>query len=342
MRGLSVKTISFWRAGEVALILAMGAGLAAAQTGTNSAVVPAMPAPSSVSATGANPTVSPAVDSGPVTEEKNGLIAIHNVVTGTGGGRDLHAEILMPKAPAGPMPAVIWIHGGGWIGGSYKSFWATQFLARQGYFCASIEYRLDNEAKWPAQIEDCKLGVRWLRANAAKYNVDPNRIASAGDSAGGHLSACLGTMADEKEFEGDGGYAGVSSAVQAVVDFYGPTDFYDPGNYSAQAMALTEGLFGVPQAQDPALWKSGSPLAYVKAGDPPMLMIHGDADTLVPLAQSTVFQAALTKADVPNQLVVVKNGTHGLRPMPGTKIDPDWNSIHATMAAFLDKYLKGP
>jgi len=267
------------------------------------------------------------------------IVVLHDVVIGKGGGRDLHAEIAYPKNATTPMPAVIYIHGGGWIGGSHKNS-PIQGLARAGFFAASIEYRLSNEAKWPAQIEDCKLGVRWLRANAAKYRVDPNRIGVMGESAGGHLVTCLGTMADEKEFEGDGGWPGVSSAVQAVADYYGPTDFIDPGHYTPQAINLTEKLFGVPHAQNPDLWKSGSPLAYVKAGDPPMLLVHGDSDGLVPLAQSTVFDAALTKVGVPHQFVIVKNADHGFKPLPGTTIDPDRDEINRITVDFLSKYLK--
>jgi acetyl esterase/lipase len=269
------------------------------------------------------------------------IFHIQDVVTGQGGGRDLHAEIASPSDATGPLPAVIYIHGGGWIGGDYHGG-PIQGLAKAGYFAASIEYRLSNEAKWPAQIEDCKLAVRWLRANAAKYNVDPNRIGVWGDSAGGHLVTCLGTMADEKQYEGNGGWPGVSSAVQAVVDYYGPTDFMDPGKYSPQAIDLTEKLFGVPHAQNPDLWKSGSPLAYVKAGDPPMLLVHGDSDGLVPLAQSLVFDEALTKAGVPHQLVIVKNANHGFAPVGGKAIDPSGAEIAAITKAFFDKYLRTP
>jgi acetyl esterase/lipase len=268
------------------------------------------------------------------------IVVLHDVVIGKGGGRDLHADIAYPKAQGGPLPAVIFIHGGGWLAGSHHQA-PIQMLARAGFFAASVEYRLSGEAKWPAQIEDCKLGVRWLRANAAQYNVDPNRIGVWGESAGGHLVACLGTMGDEKEDEGDGGWPGVSSAVQAVVDYFGPTDFIDPGNYTPVAIAMTEQLFGVPHEQNPELWRSGSPLAFVKAGDPPMLIIHGDSDGLVPLAQSTVFDAALTKAGVPHQLVIVKNGNHGFKPLPGTTIDPSPAAINQITLEFLAKNL-GP
>jgi len=257
------------------------------------------------------------------------------------GIADLHAEMAWPKDATAPMPAVIYIHGGGWIGGSYKGG-PLLHLAQTGYFAASIEYRLSNVAKWPAQIEDCKLAVRWLRANAAHYHVDPNRIGVWGESAGGHLVTCLGTMADVKDYEGTGGYPGVSSAVQAVVDFYGPTDFTVHGIYTPEASRLTQGLFGVPRDQNPGLWKSGSPIDYVKAGDPPMLLVHGDSDNLVPLAQSTTFDAALTQAGVPHQLLIVKNAGHGFGPKPGTLIDPTKAGIQKAVDSFLAKYLKTP
>jgi len=285
-------------------------------------------------------TNTPATNAAPASPPPPaGIAVVHDVLIGKGGDLDLHAEIAYPKDATGPLPAVVYIHGGGWIGGSHKQ---TPYLkiAQAGYFAASIEYRLDNVAKWPAQIQDCELGVRWLRANAAQYHVDPNRIGAWGDSAGGHLVACLGTMADVPADEGDGGYPGVSSAVQAVVDFYGPTDFDTHGIYSPKAIQLSEGLFGVPHDQNPTLWKSGSPVFYVKAGDPPMLLVHGDADTLVPIAQSNVFDAALTKAGVPHQLIIVKNGEHGFKPMPGTTIAPSSAEISRAVFAFFDKYLK--
>ncbi len=269
-----------------------------------------------------------------------GLVVLHDVVFGKGGDRDLHAEIAYPQNATGPLPAIIYIHGGGWIGGSQKQGPILQ-IAKAGYFAASIEYRLSNVAKWPAQIEDCKLGVRWLRANAAQYHVDPNRIGAWGASAGGHLVACLGTMTAPAD-EGDGGYPGVSSAVEAVVDYFGPTDFVDPTTATDQGYLFSLGLFGVPREDNPDLWKSGSPLFFVKAGDPPMLLVHGDSDTLVPLAQSIVFDQALAKAGVPHQLLVVKNAGHGFSALPGTRIDPSGATIAKTVFDFFAKYLKSP
>jgi acetyl esterase/lipase len=266
------------------------------------------------------------------------LVIQNDIVFGKGGAIDLHADIAYPKNAAGPLPAIIHIHGGGWIGGSYHDGNMARF-AQAGYFVATIEYRLSNVAKWPAQIQDCKCAVRWLRANAAKYNVDPNRIGVVGESAGGHLVACLGTMANVPQYEGDGGWPGVSSAVQAVVVKYGPTDFVDGEKFNPDTLKVVEGLFGVPHDKNPALWKSGSPVCYVAAGDPPVLILHGDADNVVPLQQAQVFAAALTKAGVPNQLIVVHNGGHGLGPLPGTQIDPSRPVINQAVLDFFAKNL---
>jgi acetyl esterase/lipase len=261
------------------------------------------------------------------------------VVFGTESGLDLHAQIAAPVGSPGPWPAVIYVHGGGWSGGSMGNAPLLD-IARHGYFAASIEYRLTGVAKWPAQIQDCKLAVRWLRANAAKYNVDPNRIGVWGDSAGDHLVACMGTMGDVKEYEGDGGYPGVSSAVQAVVDYFGPTDFTMPDSNGGTIQQHVD-LFGGTLSEKGDLWKAGSPLFYVKAGDPPFLMVHGDHDGTVSLQHSLVLDQALTKAGVPHQLIIVKNADHGFPPYQGKgEISPTLEEIKQATYAFLDKYLK--
>jgi acetyl esterase/lipase len=274
-----------------------------------------------------------------------GVELIHDVEIGKGGGRALRAEIARPTAPsAKPMPAVLWIHGGGWSGGSHRGNGAL-WLATQGYFTASIEYRLSGEATWPAQIEDCKLGVRWLRANAAKYNVDPDRIGCWGSSAGGHLVACLGTMNDAR-FEGRGGCEGVSSRVQAVVDYCGPADMTE-GSAGIQgakddndSKALL-GLFGKPFKKKPELWRDGSPVVHVKPGCPPFLIVHGDADKTVPFAQSERLKAALKKAGVPVQLLRVKGGGHGMTaPKDAPPAQPDMQTVRDTVKVFFDKHLK--
>lgn len=281
----------------------------------------------------------------PKTEVLPGVEIIEEVEIGTGGGRTLHAKIARPKEPpATPMPAVLWIHGGGWSGGSHKSNRAA-WLATNGFFTASIEYRLSGEANWPAQIEDCKLGVRWLRANAQKYHVNPDRIGCWGSSAGGHLVACLGTM-DDPRFEGSGGYAGVSSRVQAVVDFCGPADMTQG---SAGVQNATEerespallGLFGVPFKENPALWRQGSPIVHVKRGAPPFLIVHGDKDKTVPVEHSLKLAAALKKVGVPVELIIVKNGGHGMTAAPGDPpAEPSREALDAAVLSFFERILK--
>lgn len=292
-----------------------------------------------------DPSQTPKPKGPPKSQAPSGVELIHDVEIGKGGDRVLHAEIARPEKPsAKPMPAVLWIHGGGWSGGSHRGNGAL-WLATQGYFTASIEYRLSGEAKWPAQIEDCKLGVRWLRANAAKYNVDPNRIGCWGSSAGGHLVACLGTM-DDARFEGCGGYEGVSSRVQAVVDYCGPADMTE-GSAGIQgakddndSKALL-GLFGKPFKKKPETWRDGSPIVYVKPGNPPFLIVHGDADRTVPFVQSERLEIALRKAGVPVQLLRVKGGGHNMMAAKDAPpAEPDPQSIRAVVTAFFDKHLK--
>jgi len=267
-----------------------------------------------------------------------GTIFLRDVVIGRGGGRALHADVAYPPHLFGRTPAIIFIHGGGWSSGSYHDSPIAEF-AQAGYFAASIEYRLSGEAKWPAQIQDCNLGVRWLRANAAKYKVYPDRIAVWGESAGGHLAACVATMGETKDLEGNGGYPGVSSAVQAAVIYYGPTDLTTPDMVNNLGGAL-EALFGAPYAQNPELWKSASPLYAIKAGDAPMFLAHGDADQLVPVTQSTIFDAALAKTGVPHQLLIIKNAGHVFVSPTGIAIHPSPAEINQAAFTFLAPYLK--
>lgn len=265
----------------------------------------------------------------------------NDVVFGKGGQQDLHCEIAYPKRATGPLGAVVFIHGGGWVKGSYLGS-PIGWLAHSGYLAMSIEYRLSDMAKWPSQLQDCNCAVRWLRANAAKYNVDPNRIAVFGGSAGGHLAMCVGTMPKSPQNEGDGGNPELSSAVQAVVDWYGPADFTQPAINSAASLKLSEGLIGVPYATNPDLWKSASPLTAVAAGDPPMFLAHGLADPLVPPASAIEMDAALTKVGVPHQLLLVKNAAHDFAPAGAEPIDPPFAEIEKQTIDFLNKYIGPP
>jgi acetyl esterase/lipase len=260
---------------------------------------------------------------------------VRDVEYGKGGGRALKLHIVRPKAPpAGPMPALVYVHGGAWRAGSRDAgIGPLARLAQQGYFGATIEYRLSGEAKFPAQIEDAKCAVRFLRAKAKDYGIDPERIGAWGPSAGGHLVALLGTSGDVKELEGTGGWAEHSSRVQAVVDWFGPTDFLKMGknNIDHDAANSPESLLvGGSLQENREKAARANPIAYVSKDDPPFLIMHGDKDNLVPLGQSELLHEALRKAGVPSTLDVVPGAGHGFGgPEIQKKVDE-----------FLDRHLK--
>lgn len=254
---------------------------------------------------------------------------VRNVEYGTGGGRPLKLDIVRPKdTPKDPMPAIIYVHGGGWSFGEKEAgLPACAYFANRGYFCATIEYRLSDEATWPAQIQDCKCAVRWMRAHAKEYNVDPDRIGVAGDSAGGHLVALLGTSGGARMLEGKGGWQDCSSRVNAVCDWYGPVDFLW---YYANAkdnpllsdvfkdktgLDVLSKLFGGRFWEKPGMCRQASPLSYVSKDDPPFLIMQGDKDPLVPMVQSEMLDKALRRAGVDSKLIIMKGCGHGF-PIP--------------------------
>ncbi len=234
------------------------------------------------------------------------------------------------------LPLIIWVHGGAWRGGSKERYTPMEYL-KAGYAGASINYRLSQDAIFPAQIEDVKSAVRWLRANAETYRLNPNHFAAWGASAGGHLVAMLGTTGDIKEFE-VGENLEVSSRVQAVVDYFGPTDFLQ-----MDAQRLPDGLVhDAPDSPESKLvggpiqkYKNrvakANPITYVSKDDPPILIIHGDRDKLVPYQQSVLLKDALEKVGVPVTLYNVVGEGHG-----GFK-DP---KVPELTKAFLEKHLK--
>src|SRR3989442_7306640 len=204
-------------------------------------------------------------------------------------------------------------------------------FVRYGYAVASISYRLSQEAKFPAQIYDCKAAVRWLRANARQYSLDPERIAAWGGSAGGHLVALLGTAGGVKELEGNLGDPGYSSRVMAVVAFFGPTDFFHLSatstNKKGNAPGAVEGLIGGPLEANRERVRQANPITFVSKDDPPFLILHGDQDDLVPPAQSVMLYEALKGAGVDAAYHVIKGRGHGFRV--GPDIDPIVDSFLA-------------
>ncbi len=244
---------------------------------------------------------------------------LRDVVYGTGGGRELKMHIVLPKEPlAEPAPVYVWIHGGAWRAGTKEGGVAQVVpLVRSGFVGATIEYRLTGEAPFPAQIEDCKCAIRYLRAHAQKYNIDPQRIAVGGSSAGGHLVALLGTSGGVPELEGHGGWGDQSSTVQAVVDLYGPTDFKlfvtTPGYESHNADGSPESslLGGGEVLPQTAGIQRVNPITYVDKHDPPYLIIHGSNDRTVPANQSQALHQALQAAGVESTLHVIQGAGHG-------------------------------
>lgn len=217
-------------------------------------------------------------------------------------------------------PLIIWVHGGAFRMGSKENIEHNHLLftcMEDGYAVASINYRLSQHAIFPAQIEDCKAAVRWLRAHAAEYKLDPARFAAWGPSAGGHLVAMLGTTGHTTGFD-VGEHLNVSSRVQAVVDYFGPTDFLQmdaqrlPDGMIHDAPDSPESeLVGGPIQENPAKVAQANPITYVTAAAPPFLVIHGDQDPLVPHGQSVLLVEALQKADVNVTFYTVAGAGHG-------------------------------
>jgi len=246
-----------------------------------------------------------------------GITWMRDVVYGTGSNRELRMHVLMPKNLTGkPLPAVIWIHGGGWEAGNKEDgLYRSALLCDKGYICASIEYRFSQEAIFPAQIEDCKCAVRFLRSKAKEYGINPDRIGVWGASAGGYLVALLGTSGGIKELEGNGGSQQASSSVQAVCDWCGPTDFLNwkeipEANKPAIEAVITK-LFGAAAEQKRELAVLANPITHIKKNAPPFLIIHGDLDDLVPLNHSIMLDEALKKAGGRSELMVMKGCGHG-------------------------------
>jgi acetyl esterase/lipase len=235
------------------------------------------------------------------------------VVVGKGGDDDLKLDLALP-AGDGPFPVVICIHGGGWVGGDRTQLHTTlKRFAGRGYVAASPDYRLAPKNRFPAQIEDCKAAVRFLRANAKQYHIDPERIGVVGFAAGGHLACLLGVTAKGDDLEGTGGNPDESSRVQAVVSFFGPTDLTtDDWGKEAEEKNLIP-LMGGPRADKPHAYRRASPVTYAGKDAPPFLFVHGVEDKIVRLEQSTKLADKLKEAGASARVVALEGEGHGLR-----------------------------
>jgi acetyl esterase/lipase len=264
-----------------------------------------------------------------------------DVVYGKVGDVELKLDIYHPrKAGDAPLPLAVYVHGGAWQHGDKAGGAGLREipeLLKRGYLVSSINYRLAPEFKFPAQIEDAKCAIRFLRANAKKYNFDPNRIGVWGGSAGGHLVALLGTADESAGFDTSGGCPNVSSRVQAVVDMFGPADLM-LGRVGGRVSPIAENVFAAKSGDDPVL-KRGSPVTYVSKDDPPFLILHGDQDQVVPLPQGVRMHEVLKAGGVPSTLVVVTNAGHGFVPANG-QTNPSREAITRIIADFFDKNLR--
>ncbi|MBN1674029.1 MAG: alpha/beta hydrolase [Kiritimatiellae bacterium] len=250
------------------------------------------------------------------------------------GDLSLRLDLHIPKGVANP-PLIVWIHGGGWRKGK-RNVARVRGMLEHGYALAGIQYRLSQEALFPAQIHDCKAAIRWLRAHAAAYGYDAGRLGVGGGSAGGHLAALLGTSAGVGELEGKvGGHFEQSSRVQAVCDMWGPTDFLQMGGGHNRAKSPESQLIGGPIQEHKEKVAVANPISYVDENDPPFLLLHGDRDRAVPLSQSQLLHAALCKAGVASELKVLQGAEHGARGYPAEKMK-EW------VLAFFGRHLKRP
>jgi acetyl esterase/lipase len=251
------------------------------------------------------------------------VVRLADIRYGSAPGKFNLLDLYLPDHPDHARPLIVWVHGGGWSMGDKMPAPALPLIPR-GYILASINYRLAPRETYPAQIEDCKGAIRFLRAHAGQYNIDPDRIGAWGASAGGHLVSLLGTSAGSADVEGNvGGNLDKSSRVQAVCDWFGPTDLTQ---FATQAQAagiisrtpgptLIMGLFGGSLLEKRRLVQEANPIAFLtkkSAGEiPPFLIMHGDKDPIVPIAQSKLLVDALKAAGVSVDFRIVQGAGHG-------------------------------
>lgn len=271
-----------------------------------------------------------------------GVRVVRDIVYSQPEGRPLHMDLYLPDAGARPLPVVVWIYGGAWRAGS-KDDGQTRgalWLTRHGYAVAAFNYRLSQVAKFPAQIQDARAAVRWLRRHASDFGLDPERIAVWGASAGGHLAALLGVGAGAKDLDGPDADPAVSARVQAVVDFYGPTDFRQmdahalPGGMKHDPADSPESqLIGGPIQDNPGKVQRANPVAYAGRDAAPFLILHGERDPLVPVHQSELLFEALRRAGVPVIFHKIAGAGHG-----GAEFSHP--VVRAMVLAFLDEHLQ--
>jgi acetyl esterase/lipase len=249
-------------------------------------------------------------------------------------GQSLQLNLARPKHANGVMPAVLCIHGGGFRAGKREGYDALCLkLAQRGFVAATTSYRLAPKYQFPAAVHDVKAAVRWLRGNAAKYQIDPARIGVTGSSAGGHLAQFLGVTMGVKEFEGNGGNADQSSGVACVVNFYGPSDFTKSYGKSVDAAEVLPLWLGGDAETARRRHVQASPLNWVTPAAAPTLILHGTEDKYVAYEQGVWMRDRLQACGVEVELLTLDGAGHGFK-------EADADKAEKAMFAFLEKHLK--
>lgn len=270
----------------------------------------------------------------PIPLTPDGVECRDNIVYGTGGGRELHADLYLPSEPAAAfIPAVVYMHGGAWRGGDRAQF-SRHAVAMALRDCAGlcIEYRFSDKAPYPAAVEDANCAVRFMRAFADELRIDPGRIGIAGGSAGGHLAAMVATTCGSARLEGTGGHGDFSSDVQALVGFNPVLDVRG----MAQQEAVLDFLGGPPREVGQGVYEDASPILHVDKHTPPTLLLHGTADSTVPYEQSVRFCEAVRKAGGQAELFTAEGAEHAF-----FNADPWFEPTLERMVEFFLKWL-GP
>jgi acetyl esterase/lipase len=234
-----------------------------------------------------------------------------DVVYGTGAGEELKLDIASPKELDHPVPAIVAIHGGGWMQGQRQDMHEVmKRAAKHGFVAATVSYRLAPKHRFPAQVEDVKCAVRYLRTHASELKINPDHFGAIGISAGAHLTMMLGTLDASDGLEGEGGNPEASSKVQAVVSFVGPVNLVRT-SYSDTQEQILEAFFGGKPLNKIADCRRASPIVYINEGDSPMLLFFGTKDPLIDADQAQQISQALTEANVPGRVEMLLGAGHG-------------------------------